>query len=54
MSASPVDLGLLPVTARIGADGRLSIGGCDLGELAERFGYYRGGLERMAAEYLKH
>lgn len=31
-------LSLLPDTAVIGADGRLSIGGCDLLELAERFG----------------
>jgi diaminopimelate decarboxylase len=29
---------LLPDTAAIGADGRLSVGGCDLLELAERFG----------------
>ena len=30
----PVDLGLLPSTASVGSDGRLSIGGCDLVELA--------------------
>jgi diaminopimelate decarboxylase len=29
---------LLPDTATVGADGRLSIGGCDVLELAERFG----------------
>ncbi|HVC67001.1 MAG TPA: diaminopimelate decarboxylase [Acidimicrobiales bacterium] len=34
----PVDLGLLPSTAVVGADGRLSIGGCDVGELAEAHG----------------
>ena len=34
----PVDLGLLPSTAVVGADGRLTIGGCDVGELAEAHG----------------
>jgi len=34
----PVDLDLLPRTARIGADGRLRVGGCDLVELAEAHG----------------
>jgi diaminopimelate decarboxylase len=34
----PVDLGLLPATAVVGADGRLSIGGCDLLDLAEIHG----------------
>jgi diaminopimelate decarboxylase len=34
----PLPRRLLPDTAEIGADGRLSIGGCDLLELAERFG----------------
>jgi len=34
----PVDLALLPSTAVVGADGRLSIGGCDVGELAETHG----------------
>ena len=34
----PVDLALLPSTAAVGADGRLSIGGCDVGELAEAHG----------------
>ena len=34
----PLDLGLLPATARVGDDGRLSVGGSDLVELAERFG----------------
>lgn len=36
--SGPVPRHLLPDTAVIGADGRLSIGGCDLVELAERFG----------------
>jgi len=34
----PLPLDLLPDTAAVGADGRLSIGGCDLEELATRFG----------------
>ena len=34
----PVDLTLLPSTATIGDDGHLSIGGCDLVELAESMG----------------
>jgi diaminopimelate decarboxylase len=33
-----VDVALLPKSARIGADGRLSVGGCDLLELAEERG----------------
>jgi diaminopimelate decarboxylase len=36
--AGPLSQGLLPDTAAIGADGRLSVGGCDLVSLAERFG----------------
>ena len=36
--SAPVDLRLLPATAAVSAGGRLSIGGCDLGALAERFG----------------
>src|SRR5205823_4587734 len=36
--SAPIDLRLLPATAAVSADGRLSIGGCDLGRLAERFG----------------
>jgi diaminopimelate decarboxylase len=36
--SAPIDLRLLPATAAVSADGRLSIGGCDLGGLAERFG----------------
>ena len=34
----PVDLVLLPRTAAVGPDGRLSVGGCDLVELAETYG----------------
>jgi diaminopimelate decarboxylase len=34
----PVRAELLPVTARVGPDGRLAVGGVDLVELAERFG----------------
>jgi diaminopimelate decarboxylase len=36
--STPIDLRLLPATAAVSDDGRLSIGGCDLGLLAERFG----------------
>ena len=36
--SAPIDLRLLPATAAVSADGRLSVGGCDLGQLAERFG----------------
>ena len=36
--SAPIDLRLLPATAAVSADGRLAIGGCDLGWLAERFG----------------
>jgi diaminopimelate decarboxylase len=35
---APVAPGLLPMTAEIGADGRLRVGGCDLIELAAEFG----------------
>ena len=34
----PIDVDLLPPTARIGADGHLGVGGCDLVELAEHQG----------------
>ncbi|MGQ0832298.1 MAG: diaminopimelate decarboxylase [Microthrixaceae bacterium] len=36
--SGPIPRHLLPDNATIGDDGRLSIGGCDLHELAERFG----------------
>ncbi len=35
--AAPVAPALLPMTAEIGADGRLRVGGCDLMELAQEF-----------------
>jgi diaminopimelate decarboxylase len=38
MSADPVPQALLPDTAEIGPDGRLSVGGCRLDDLAEQFG----------------
>jgi diaminopimelate decarboxylase len=37
-SSAPIPRDLLPDTSVISADGRLSIGGCDVIELAERFG----------------
>jgi diaminopimelate decarboxylase len=37
-AAGPLPAALLPDTASVGADGRLAIGGCDLLELADRFG----------------
>ncbi len=36
--SGPLPLGLLPDGAAVGEDGRLSIGGCDVVELARRFG----------------
>jgi diaminopimelate decarboxylase len=36
--AAAVDFGVLPLTAAVSATGRLSVGGCDVGELAARFG----------------
>ena len=36
--SAPIDLRLLPATAAVSPDGRLSIGGCELGELAGRYG----------------
>jgi diaminopimelate decarboxylase len=59
MTTSPVDLALLPASARLGADGRLSVGGCDLGELAERFGtplfvYDTDHLRARCREYRAH
>ena len=36
--AGPLARGLLPDTAEIGAEGRLSVGGCDLLDLADQFG----------------
>ena len=36
--AGPLPVGLLPDTASIGGDGRLSVGGCDLVDLADEYG----------------
>ncbi|MDQ1520429.1 MAG: diaminopimelate decarboxylase [Actinomycetota bacterium] len=37
--SAPIDISLLPASARVdGATGRVSVGGCDLAELGERFG----------------
>jgi diaminopimelate decarboxylase len=54
-STAPVARSLLPDTAVIAADGRLSVGGCDLLGLAERFGtplfvYDEAHLEARCAE----
>src|SRR3954471_13723684 len=38
MSDAPIDLTLLPASARVGADGGLAIGGVDLVGLAAEFG----------------
>jgi diaminopimelate decarboxylase len=56
---APVDLSLLPSTAAVSGEGRLSVGGCDLGELAERFGtplfvYDEEHLRRRCREYAEH
>jgi diaminopimelate decarboxylase len=53
--SAPIDLALLPRSAEI-ASGRLSIAGCDLEELADRFGtplvvYDEGELRERCAEY---
>ncbi|HEX6349788.1 MAG TPA: diaminopimelate decarboxylase [Candidatus Dormibacteraeota bacterium] len=47
---------LLPVTYRVGAHGRMEVGGCDLAELAREFGtplylYDEETLRRLAREY---
>jgi diaminopimelate decarboxylase len=54
-STAPIARSLLPDTAVIAADGRLSVGGCDLVGLAERFGtplfvYDEAQLEARCAE----
>lgn len=56
---APIDRGLLPSTASISSDGRLSVGGCDLGELAQRFGtplfvYDEDDLRARCREYVAH
>jgi diaminopimelate decarboxylase len=55
LSTAPVDRALLPETAVVAADGRLSVGGCDLVSLAEAHGtplfvYDEAHLEARAAE----
>lgn len=58
-TSDPVDLSLLPRTAEVGDDGRLSVGGCDLVELADRFGtpllvYDEADLRARCREYAEH
>jgi diaminopimelate decarboxylase len=38
MKTDPIDLRLLPRTARVDGEGRLAVGGCDVADLAARFG----------------
>ncbi|MBI2168445.1 MAG: diaminopimelate decarboxylase [Actinobacteria bacterium] len=52
----PIDRTLLPPSATVNADGRLSVGGCDLVELASGFGtplivYDEGALRARCREY---
>jgi diaminopimelate decarboxylase len=56
--SAPIDLRLLPASAAVSAGGRLSIGGCDLGELAARFGtplfvYDENHLRARCREYVE-
>src|SRR4051794_19090945 len=56
MSDAPFDLSLLPASARVGADGSLSVGGVDLVGLAGEFGtplyvYDEGELRARCREY---
>ena len=58
MTDSPLDRSLLPRTATV-RDGRLSVGGCDLVELAGRFGtplfvYDEDELRGRCREYAEH
>ncbi len=53
---APIDLSLLPRSAQIDEHGRMSIGGCDLAELAEQFGtplfvYDEGEIRARCREY---
>ncbi len=59
MSSVSFDLSLLPRSARVGPDGRCSVGGCDLVALANRFGtplfvYDEGELGDRCREYRDH
>ena len=54
--AAPIDLGLLPRSARVDDAGRLLVGGCDVEELADVFGtplyvYDEGELRARCREY---
>ncbi len=54
---SPIDLRLLPRSASVDADGRLSIAGCDVAELAHTYGtplyvYDEGELRTRCREYV--
>ncbi|MGH8999643.1 MAG: diaminopimelate decarboxylase [Acidimicrobiia bacterium] len=58
-ATSPVDLRLLSSGAAVTPEGRLTIGGCDAGELAERFGtplfvYDEGHIRARCREYGAH
>jgi diaminopimelate decarboxylase len=53
---APVDLGLLPRSARVDDEGRLLVGGCDVARLADAFGtplyvYDEGELRNRCHEY---
>ena len=55
-SDNRLPIGLLPVTARRNASGRLEIGGCDVVQLAERYGtplylYDQATMDAILAEY---
>jgi len=55
---APELLRLFPPSTRVDAEGRLRVGGCDLRDLAHRFGtpayvFDEAALERRAAEYLE-
>ena len=57
LAAATLDLSLLPATAAIGSDGRLSVGGCALADVAAEFGtpalvLDEEGLRRQARAYL--
>lgn len=56
---TPIDLTLLPRTARVDAAGRLAVGGCDLVELADRHGtplyvYDEEELRARCRQYREH
>lgn len=57
--SGPIDMALLPRTASLDADGRMSVGGCDLAELADGFGtplvvYDEEDLRHRCREYAEH